>query len=119
MGTLLPCFAGASEYFAVSLSPDPAARHDCQWQGLHRYDRGQCTRIVGRHESGLEAKYLLHWARRLRIISPEGKLKHLAVRTPERITNLGLGNPDGKTLYITGRTGELYRIQLKIAGIRA
>jgi len=51
------------------------------------------------------------------IISPEGK--HLGtVRTPERVTNLAFGNADGKMLYITGRTGELYRIQLKIAGIR-
>lgn len=51
------------------------------------------------------------------IISPEGK--HLGtVRTPERITNLAFGNADGKALYITGRTGNLYRIQLKVAGIR-
>ena len=51
------------------------------------------------------------------IVSPTGK--HLGtVRTPERITNLAFGNADGKALYITGRTGELFRIQMKVAGIR-
>ena len=51
------------------------------------------------------------------IISPEGK--HLGtIKTPDRVTNLTFGDADGKTLYITGRTGELYRIQLKIEGIR-
>jgi gluconolactonase len=51
------------------------------------------------------------------IISPEGK--HLAtIKTPERITNLAFGNADGKMLYLTGRTGELFGINLKVAGIR-
>jgi gluconolactonase len=51
------------------------------------------------------------------IISPEGK--HLGtVKTPERITNLAFGNADGKMLYLAGRTGELYGMRLKIAGIR-
>jgi gluconolactonase len=51
------------------------------------------------------------------IISPIGK--HLAtIKTPERITNLAFGNADGKTLYLTGRTGELFGIKLKVGGIR-
>ena len=51
------------------------------------------------------------------IISPNGK--HLAtIKTPERITNLAFGNLDGKMLYLTGRTGELFGINLKVAGIR-
>jgi len=51
------------------------------------------------------------------IISPKGK--HLAtIKTPERITNLAFGNADGKMLYLTGRTGELFGINLKVAGIR-
>lgn len=51
------------------------------------------------------------------IISPEGK--HLAtIRTPQRITNLAFGNANGKMLYLTGRTGELYGMQLLVAGIR-
>jgi len=50
------------------------------------------------------------------IISPEGK--HLGtVKPPERPTNLAFGDADGKSLYITARTG-LYRIHLKVAGIR-
>ncbi len=50
------------------------------------------------------------------IISPEGK--HLGtVKTPELPANLAWGDSDGKTLYLTARTG-LYRIRLKIAGIR-
>jgi gluconolactonase len=51
------------------------------------------------------------------IISPKGK--HLAIiKTPERITNLAFGNADGKMLYLTGRTGELFGINLKVPGIR-
>ncbi len=51
------------------------------------------------------------------IISPEGK--HLAtIKTPQRIRNLAFGNVDGKMLYLTGRTGELYGMRLLVAGIR-
>ena len=50
------------------------------------------------------------------IMSPGGK--HLGtVKTPELPANLTFGDADGKTLYLTARTG-LYRIRLKIPGIR-
>lgn len=50
------------------------------------------------------------------VISPEGK--HLAtVKTKELPANLGWGDADGKTLYLTARTG-LYRIRLNIPGVR-
>jgi len=50
------------------------------------------------------------------IMSPEGK--HLGtIKTPELPANLAFGDADGKTLYLTARTG-LYRIRLKIPGIR-
>jgi gluconolactonase len=50
------------------------------------------------------------------IMSPEGK--HLAtVKTKELPANLGWGDADGKTLYLTARTG-LYRIHLNIPGVR-
>jgi gluconolactonase len=50
------------------------------------------------------------------IMSSEGK--HLGtVKGPELPANLAFGDADGKTLYMTARTG-LYRIRLKIAGIR-
>ena len=50
------------------------------------------------------------------IMSPEGK--HLGtVKMPELPANLAWGDSDGKTLYLTARRG-LYRIRLKIAGIR-
>jgi gluconolactonase len=50
------------------------------------------------------------------IMSPEGK--HLAtVKTMELPANLGWGDADGKTLYLTARTG-LYRIHLNIPGVR-
>lgn len=50
------------------------------------------------------------------IMSPEGK--HLGtVKTPELPANMAFGDADAKTLYLTARTG-LYRIQLKVAGIR-
>jgi gluconolactonase len=50
------------------------------------------------------------------IMSPEGK--HLGtVKMPELPANLAFGDADGKTLYLTARTG-LYRIHLKVPGIR-
>lgn len=50
------------------------------------------------------------------IFSPSGK--HLGtIPVPEAPANLGWGDADGKTLYITARTS-LYRIRLSIAGLR-
>ena len=50
------------------------------------------------------------------IMSPEGK--HLGtIKTPELPANMAFGDADAKTLYLTARTG-LYRIRLKVAGIR-
>jgi gluconolactonase len=50
------------------------------------------------------------------VFSPSGK--HIGnIDPPEVPANLAWGDPDGRTLYITARTG-LYRVRLKIAGIR-
>ena len=50
------------------------------------------------------------------IISPEGK--HLGtIKVPEIVSNVGWGDADGKSLYITASTS-LYRIKLAIAGVR-
>ena len=50
------------------------------------------------------------------ILSPEGK--HLGtIKAAEAPANLAWGDTDGKTLYLTARTG-LYRVKLNIAGIR-
>ena len=50
------------------------------------------------------------------IISPEGK--HIGtIKVPERVSNVAWGDKDGKTLYVTASTS-LYRIKLKIAGVR-
>jgi len=50
------------------------------------------------------------------IFSPEGK--HLGTIQPAEVpANCAWGDEDGKTLYMTARTG-LYRIRLKIAGVR-
>jgi gluconolactonase len=50
------------------------------------------------------------------IISPEGN--HLGTITgPEHAHNFAWGDDDGKTLYLCAKTG-LYRIRLKIPGIR-
>ena len=50
------------------------------------------------------------------VISPQGK--HLGtIQLPEVPANCAWGDADGKTLYMTARTG-LYRIKLKIAGVR-
>ena len=50
------------------------------------------------------------------IFSPDGKLLG-TIQLPELPANLAWGDADGKTLYVTARTG-LYRIRLSIAGIR-
>ena len=50
------------------------------------------------------------------IMSPAGK--HLGtIAFPEVPANLAFGDADGKTLYVTARTG-LYRIRLQIPGVR-
>jgi gluconolactonase len=50
------------------------------------------------------------------IMSPEGK--HVGtVPTPEIFANLAFGDADGKSLYLAGHT-TLYRIRVKIAGVR-
>jgi len=50
------------------------------------------------------------------IFSPEGK--HLGTIKPVEVpANCAWGDEDGKTLYMTARTG-LYRIRLKVAGLR-
>jgi gluconolactonase len=50
------------------------------------------------------------------VISPQGK--HLGTLVfPEQPANLAFGDADGKTLYVTARSG-LYRIRLNVAGVR-
>ena len=52
----------------------------------------------------------------IQIFSPQGT--HLgAIQLPEVPANCAWGDADGKTLYITARTG-LYRIKLNVAGVR-
>jgi gluconolactonase len=50
------------------------------------------------------------------IFSRQGKLLG-TLSFPEIPANLAWGDADGKTLYVTARTG-LYRIRLKVAGVR-
>ncbi|MGA2882792.1 MAG: SMP-30/gluconolactonase/LRE family protein [Bryobacteraceae bacterium] len=50
------------------------------------------------------------------IISPQAKLLGV-VTFPEVPANCAWGDPDGKTLYVTARTG-LYRIKTNITGVR-
>lgn len=50
------------------------------------------------------------------IISPQGK--HIGtIKVPERVSNVAWGDKNGRTLYITASTG-LYRIKLKVSGVR-
>jgi len=50
------------------------------------------------------------------VMSPQGV--HLGtIEVPEQVANLAWGDADAKTLYITASTS-LYRIKLKIAGVR-
>ena len=50
------------------------------------------------------------------IFSDRGKHRGL-VRFPEQPANVTLGGPDGKTMYVTARTG-LYRVRMPIAGLK-
>jgi gluconolactonase len=50
------------------------------------------------------------------IFSTQAKLLG-TISFPEIPANMAWGDADGKTLYVTARTG-LYRIRVKIAGIR-
>jgi gluconolactonase len=50
------------------------------------------------------------------ILSSEGR--HLGtLHMPELPANFAFGDPDGRTLYLTARTG-LYRLRLSVAGAR-
>ncbi len=50
------------------------------------------------------------------VFSPSGRLLGI-IAVPERVTNLAWGNNDYKTLYLTA-SNSLYRINLKVAGIK-
>ena len=50
------------------------------------------------------------------ILSPEAK--HIGmIEAPELPANMAWGDEDGRTLYMTARTG-LYRVRLNIPGVR-
>ncbi len=52
----------------------------------------------------------------LQVLSKEGE--HLGtIVTPQHVHNLAWGDADGKTLYLTARSG-LYKIRLNVAGVR-
>jgi sugar lactone lactonase YvrE/type II secretory pathway pseudopilin PulG len=50
------------------------------------------------------------------IMSPTGTPLGI-IKTPKRLTNIAFGATDGKTLFMTTHTGELYRVRLKVAGV--
>jgi gluconolactonase len=50
------------------------------------------------------------------IVSPEGRRLGV-LRTPELAANFAWGDADGRTLYLTARTG-LYRVRLNLPGVR-
>ncbi len=56
----------------------------------------------------------LTWIAGVTIYSPEGE-KLEVIKVPEMPANAGFGGPDGKTLFITARTG-LYAIQMNVKG---
>ncbi|QQS40043.1 MAG: SMP-30/gluconolactonase/LRE family protein [Acidobacteriota bacterium] len=52
----------------------------------------------------------------LQVISPEGK--HLGtINAPRHIHNMAWGDDDGRTLYLTARSG-LYKMRLNVEGVR-
>ena len=52
----------------------------------------------------------------MHVMAPDGKLLG-KIRTPETVTNLCFGGPEGRTLYMTGTT-TLYAIPVKVKGAR-
>ncbi|MFO7825849.1 MAG: SMP-30/gluconolactonase/LRE family protein [Cyclobacterium sp.] len=48
------------------------------------------------------------------VLAPNGRLLG-TIRFPETPSNLAFGGPEGKTLFVTARTG-LYAVELKVAG---
>ncbi len=56
----------------------------------------------------------LTWMAGVTIYSPEGEKLEI-IKVPEMPANAGFGGADGKTLFITARTG-LYSIQMKVKG---
>ena len=96
---------------------DSVARH----QRTHR-NAGRrlhdARRDLGRDAPALEQPLQVHAAGPggVWIVSPEGK--HLGtIEAPETPANIAWGDEDGRTLYMTARTG-LYRIRLEVPGIR-
>jgi gluconolactonase len=76
-------------------------------------DCGDGGRPARRHEGGFGGQRLRYGPGDVWVFSPDGK--HLGtIRPPETPANCGWGD-DGKTLYMTARTG-LYRIKLAVAG---
>jgi gluconolactonase len=50
----------------------------------------------------------------VQIVSPEGELQE-TIELPERPANLAFGGPDGRTLYVTGRTS-VYAVGVRYQG---
>jgi gluconolactonase len=89
---------GAGVVFVDATSSDPGEQ---AWDGL-KVDRDGNVYAAG--PGGV-------W-----IISPEGK--HLGtIKATETPANVAWGDEDGRTLYMTARTG-IYRVRLNIPGIR-
>ena len=90
-----------------------AERNGQQRQGVRGCHRGKGRRPAGRDEGGFAGQCLCHGSRRhLGILS--GRQALGTIKPPETPANCGWGD-DGKTLYMTARTG-LYRIKLAVAG---
>lgn len=52
----------------------------------------------------------------LQVLSPEGK--HLGtIKAPKHVHNMAWGDEDGRTLYLTARSG-IYRMRLNVEGVR-
>src|SRR5205823_14229013 len=84
--------------------------------GVLRCYGGEGRWAAGRHESRFAGQHLRYGPGGVWVFSPDGK--HLGTIKPrETPANCNWGD-DGKSLYITARTG-LYRIKLAVVGERA
>lgn len=110
--TLYVAENGTREIFAWPIvEPGRLGERKRLYEADQSLDGGGCDGMAIDREGNVYATY----AKGITVITPDGKLV-ARIPVPEHPANCGFGGKDGKTLYITARTG-FYAIELKIPGV--